>query len=104
MFGEEISQFLTKEFIFGFLGGMVVTGVFTWAMISYVLEKMKRTALKTWEKVGCAFFCALIVSLAWGIYNGGIVWSEIPGNVIAYGVFSGFVWDKFVKPRLNKEE
>lgn len=104
MFDSGIMSYLTEEFLLGFLGGIIVTGALTWALISFAQDKMGRHSFKTWEKVSCAFVSGLIVALSWGLYNGGIEWNKIPGNVIIYGVFSGFVWDKFVKPHLNKGE
>lgn len=102
MFDNELMQMLNPTFLFGFVGGACITAILAWGVISYAQDKMKRTSLKRWEKVVCAFFSAFVVSLSWGLYNGGIDWTKIPGNVIVYGTISGFLWENVIRPWMAK--
>ncbi len=103
MLDGDIMQYLSPEFIFGFVGGAIITALLTLAITSFVIDKMGK-ALKKWEKVGCAFVAAFIISLVWGLYNGGIIWSQIPGHTIVYGTISGFVYENLIKPFLKKKD
>jgi Mg/Co/Ni transporter MgtE len=102
MFGGEMAQFLSEEFLVGWMGGVFITSILTLGFISYVQDKIQKPSLRKWQKVACAFGAAFMVSLAWGLYNGGIDWSKIPGTVIIYGTVSGFVWNNIVKPFADK--
>lgn len=97
MFDADISQLLDPTFLFGFVGGIVVTA-FATSFFTSVWYDIKNAALVRWEKLSCATIAAFIVAIAWGVYNGGVVWNEVPGNVIAYAMLSGFVYENVLKP------
>lgn len=104
MFSPEIMQYLTLEFVTGFLGGAIFTSLLAWGLNSFVLDKMTRRALKTWEKMSCAFFSAFIITILWGLYGGGIVWSAVPAIVVVYGLSSSFVWENIIQRFLIKKK
>jgi len=97
MFSPEIMPYLTIKFAAGFLGGAIFTSILAWVLNSFVLDKMQRSALKTWEKMSVAFFAAFIITIIWGIYNGGIVWTAVPIIVMVYGLSSSFVWENIIQ-------
>ena len=101
MFDAGIMEYLNPDFIFGFVGGIIVTAFFALFLTRFAADKMGRV-LKKWEKIGCAFFAALMVSLAWGFRSGGVDWTQIPGNVLVYGTISGFVYENIIKPLVEK--
>jgi hypothetical protein len=101
MFNAEVSRFLNPEFLFGFLGGILITALLTNPLKSFFADKMGR-ALKQWEKVACAFVAAFVVAITWSMRTGMITWVEIPGNVIVYGTISGFVYENVIKPWQEK--
>ena len=101
MFDGDVLQFLNPEFLFGFVGGIVVTAWLVQPMKSFVRDKMGR-ALKHWENVGCAAVIALVVALAWSFRTGTVSWNEIPGNVIVYTAVSGFVYENVIKRWIEK--
>ena len=103
MFDADIIQYLSPEFIFGFVGGILAVAFLTMPLKSFVADKMGR-ALKQWESVGCALVVAFVVSLAWGLRAGGITWNEIPGNVLVYVALSGFVYENVIKPWIEKKK
>lgn len=103
MFDAELSQLLDPTFLFGFVGGIVVTALLTIPLKSFFSDKMGRT-LKKWEKVACAFVAAFVVAMAWSLRTGAVIWAEIPGNVIVYGTISGFVYENVIKPWQEKRQ
>lgn len=101
MFDAEISQLLDPTFLFGFVGGILITALLTTPLKSFFADKMGR-ALKQWEKVACAFVSAFVVAMAWALRTGAVQWAEVPGNVIVYGTISGFVYENVIKPWVKK--
>ena len=94
---------MTSDFWFGFVGALVVTAYLTKGLISFVMDKSKRTNLKRWEKIGCTLFAAMLVAVAWGMYaDGTIVWSSLFANTLVYTFASSFAYENIVKLLDNK--
>ena len=100
---EQIMQYLTPEYLFGFGGGMLATALLTAPVKSFWLDKIGTTKLKKWQSRVSAFIAALVVALAWGLYAGEISWLKIPAIAIAYTVFSGLLYEAWKKYILKKE-
>lgn len=100
---DQILQYVKPEYIFGFIGGMIATGLLTFPLKSLLVDVLNVTKLKKWQARACAFVAAIVVTASWGLYAGAIDWLKLPATIIAYTIFSGVLYEIIKKRFLNKE-
>ena len=90
----------SSSFIFGDLGGMVVTALLMQALKSLMLDVYGLSALKRWHKFACAVVSGFVIAFAWGLHA-DMTWWEYPKRAMGYAAFSGLFWNFAFKPFLE---
>ena len=96
--GIDLTNIASPDFWFGFVGALLVTAFMSKALISFVMDKMHRVSLKTWEKIGCTLFTAFLVAIAWNLYaTETIQWRMLFANTLVYTFASSFIYENVIK-------
>jgi hypothetical protein len=101
MFETTVTQFLTADVLFGFVGALLVTPFLAQFFIS-VLGPGRETLPKS-KKIACGFLAAFLVAISWDLRDGSVNWAVLPSQVIGYTFASTWVYQSFLKPYLEKK-
>jgi len=104
MTGFEWTTFITPEFLFGMFGAVFVTAYLTLGFVSFVEDRMRRKLIR-WEKITCAFVSAMLVAIAWDLYNlGAVEWPKMFAETLGFGMSSSFIYENFIRPWISKRK
>jgi chromate transport protein ChrA len=98
--GTDVLSVFSSSFIFGDLGGMVVTALLVQALKSLAMDVYGLAALKRWHKFACSIVAGLVVAFAWGLHA-EMSWFDYPKRAMGYAAFSGLFWNFVFKPFLE---